>query len=201
MAPRLNEKIVPWWQEAKAHLFNHRILAPVVHMSETAGVPTADDYVATLVRVVCSQQVSNAAADKITASVLSAAGNRTSNALAQQLLAMSIDELRSAGLSNAKAQALHALMKAVVDGDLSQERLKPLSDEEIEQKLTRIKGIGPWSVTMVLIFALGRPDVWAGGDYGVKKAMAALNASEKDFEDCAPYRTAATWYLWRSLAL
>lgn len=199
MAQSLSGQLVPWWGKAKAHLSTHPVLGCVVAQYPDLGLEVCEDYVRALVRTVCGQQVSNAAAAKLSGNVFSAAGNTFDVTLAHRVIELDIDGLRACGLSQTKAFALKALMQGVVNDTLSQEKLIHLDDEAIGQKLTEIKGIGPWSVTMILIFALARPDVWAGRDYGVRKALARLGAQEKDFESCAPYRTAATWYLWRTL--
>lgn len=199
MAQSLKGELVPWWNEAKAHLSKHPVLGCVVAQFPDMGLEICEDYVRALVRTVCGQQVSNAAAAKLSGNVLLAADNARGLKLAQRLFQLDVYGLKACGLSQAKAFALKSLMQGVLEERLSRERLETLDDEAIGRELTEIKGIGPWSVTMILIFALARPDVWAGRDYGVRKAVERLGAQEKDFESCAPYRTAATWYLWRTL--
>lgn len=199
MAQSLKANLVPWWSQAKAHLAKHPILGEVVKNYPVDGLEICEDYVRALVRTVCGQQVSNAAAAKLSANVLASCGNAKGLELAQKLIALKTDGLRECGLSQAKASALTALMTGVVEGRFTQERLATLDDESVARELCEIKGIGPWSATMILIFALSRPDVWAGGDYGVRKAMEKLAATPNDFKNCAPFQTAATWYLWRVL--
>ncbi|MDO4936553.1 MAG: hypothetical protein Q4E62_01400 [Sutterellaceae bacterium] len=199
MAQSVTSNLVPWWHEAKAHLAKHPILGSVVAQFPDMGLEVCEDYVRALVRTVCGQQVSNAAAAKLAANVLTAADNAGELTLAQKLCDLGSDGLRACGLSQGKAGALYALMAGVVDGRFAKERLSSMNNADIGKELCEIKGIGPWSVTMILIFALGRPDVWAGRDYGVRKAIEKLGAREENFEDCAPFQTAATWYLWRTL--
>lgn len=199
MAQGVKRELVPWWNDARAHLAGHALLGDVVARFADVGLEKCEDFVRALVRTVCGQQVSNAAAAKLSNSVLTAAGNTAGLSLAHRLVSMSPEGLRACGLSQAKANALFALMTGVIDGRFVKERLDAMTDDAIAQELCAIKGIGPWSVTMILIFGLGRPDVWAGRDYGVRKAIEKMGARESDFENCAPYRTAATWYLWRTL--
>lgn len=199
MAQGVKLDLVPWWNDARTHLADHALLGDVVARFADVGLEECEDFVRALVRTVCGQQVSNAAAAKLSDSVLTAADNTVGLSLAHRLVGMSPEGLRACGLSQAKANALFALMTGVIDGRFAKERLDAMTDDAIAQELCAIKGIGPWSVTMILIFGLGRPDVWAGRDYGVRKAIEKMGAEESDFENCAPYRTAATWYLWRTL--
>lgn len=118
------------------------------------------------------------------------------------------DDLRSAGLSRAKTAALHDLASKYADGTLpNARRMKSLSDDEIIDELVQVRGIGRWTVEMLLIFYLGRPDVLPVGDLGVRKgfqiayARAELPTEEqllKHGERWRPYRSVASWYLWRA---
>ncbi len=125
------------------------------------------------------------------------------------VLATPIAQLRGAGLSAAKAAALLDLAAKTLDGTVpTMARLRKLSDEDIVQRLIAVRGIGRWSVEMLLIFRLGRPDVLPVNDYGVRKGFAKLyehaelptpKSLEKFGERWRPYRTVAAWYLWRAL--
>lgn len=128
-----------------------------------------------------------------------------------ELLRKIPDELlRGAGLSRAKLAAIRDLAEKCRDGIVPRRaELEKLSDEEIIEKLTEVRGIGVWTAQMFLIFRLGRPDVMPSGDFGVRKAFGLLyrrngrlppaSALEKHAKLWAPYRTVASWYLWRSL--
>jgi DNA-3-methyladenine glycosylase II len=116
--------------------------------------------------------------------------------------------LRRVGLSWMKVGALKDLARHVLDGRLDPQGLARLSDEEVVESVTRVKGIGLWSAQMHLIFSLGRMDVWPTGDLGVRKGLARLrglpappspDAAEAMGEPWRPWRTMAAWYLWRLL--
>jgi 3-methyladenine DNA glycosylase/8-oxoguanine DNA glycosylase len=127
---------------------------------------------------------------------------------ARKILRVSDDKLRAAGLSGPKIRSIRDLAQRVDSGALKLERLDALADAELTARLLEVKGIGPWSVQMVLIFRLGRPDVWPVGDLGIRKgaqqlwkldALPGPEALEKLGEKLRPWRTVAAWYLWRSL--
>ena len=114
--------------------------------------------------------------------------------------------LRRAGLSAAKTESVRDLARRVVRGDLAPEALHTLADEEVVSELTRVKGIGPWSAHMHLIFALARPDVWPTGDLGVRKGLQLFldldevptpQAAEVLGDPYRPWRTTLAWSMWR----
>ncbi len=122
---------------------------------------------------------------------------------------ISEDLLRSAGLSRSKLASIKDLAAKAIDGLVpSTTALKKMNDEEIIEQLTTIRGIGRWTVEMMLIFRLGRQDVLPINDYGVRKGFAATYGwaelpKPKELEEYGecwrPFRTVAAWYLWRSL--
>ena len=126
----------------------------------------------------------------------------------QEVLALDVSALRGVGLSGAKATALVDLATHVVAGTIPDTpELDALDDDDIVQRLTVIRGIGPWSVQMLLMFRLGRPDVLPVLDYGVKKGFQRLYGGEalptaKELtaraEAWRPFRSMASWYLWRA---
>ena len=130
----------------------------------------------------------------------------------QDLIDVSVEKLRSAGLSGSKSAALKDLaaktLSGVVPPDVSS--LEALADQEIIDRLTEVRGIGPWTVEMLLLFRLARPDVLPATDYGVRKGFAKVRGlpdlpSPKELlshgEKWRPYRSVASWYLWRVLDL
>jgi DNA-3-methyladenine glycosylase II len=127
--------------------------------------------------------------------------------LPEEVLAATDDVLRGAGLSRAKVAALRDLAAKTLDGTVPPMRvLRRLSDEEIVERLTQVRGIGRWTVEMLLVFRLGRPDVLPATDYGVRKGAARAYAmrelpSPKELlalgEKWRPFRSVASWYLWR----
>jgi DNA-3-methyladenine glycosylase II len=125
------------------------------------------------------------------------------------LLATPDEQLRAAGLSRSKIAALKDLAAKTIDGTVPSRRtLLCMSDDEIITRLTTVRGIGRWTVEMLLLFDLGRPDVWPVHDYGVRKGFAKtfgrrklptpkqlMNLGDK----WRPYRSFAAWYFWRAL--
>jgi 3-methyladenine DNA glycosylase/8-oxoguanine DNA glycosylase len=126
-----------------------------------------------------------------------------------KVLATSDEMLRAAGLSRAKTAALKDLAAKTIDGTLPSGRaLLQMSDDEIIARLTQVRGIGRWTVEMLLLFDLGRPDVWPVDDYGVRKGFAKTFGKRKlptprelmkHGEKWRPYRSVAAWYFWRAL--
>ncbi|PYL69355.1 MAG: DNA-3-methyladenine glycosylase 2 family protein, partial [Verrucomicrobia bacterium] len=125
------------------------------------------------------------------------------------LLATPDEQLRTAGLSRSKIAALKDLASKTIDGTVPSARaLSRMSDDEIIARLTMVRGIGRWTVEMLLLFNLGRPDVWPVHDYGVQKGFAKTFRRRKlptpkqllKFgERWRPYRSVAAWYFWRAL--
>jgi DNA-3-methyladenine glycosylase II len=127
----------------------------------------------------------------------------------QEILATTDQTLREAGLSYAKAAAMKDLAQKTVEGIVpTMEEARTLSDEELVERLISVRGIGAWTVEMFLIFRLGRPDVLPIHDYGVQKGF-ALTYGKKVIpkprelaafgERWRPYRTVASWYMWRAV--
>lgn len=118
-------------------------------------------------------------------------------------------KLRAAGLSGSKVAALKDLAAKTLDGTVPSARaLTKMTDEEIVERLIQVRGIGRWTVEMLLLFDLGRPDVWPVHDYGVQKGFAKTFGKRKLpkpkqlmklGEKWKPYRSAAAWYFWRAL--
>ena len=127
----------------------------------------------------------------------------------ERLLATPDEKLRAAGLSRAKTAALKDLAAKTIDGTVPSGRaLIRMSDDEIIARLTTVRGIGRWTVEMLLLFDLGRPDVWPVDDYGVRKGFAKIFGKRKLptpkqlmklGEKWRPYRSVAAWYFWRAL--
>jgi DNA-3-methyladenine glycosylase II len=155
---------------------------------------------------VINQQLSNKAAATIEARLVAALGGRfTPEVVAAADIAM----LRGAGLSAAKASTLRDLAAKSLDGTIPGFRvLARMSDDEIVAHLTQVKGVGLWTAQMFLMFSLGRPDVMPAQDYGVRKGfqrvyehaeLPAPKAILEHAERWRPWRSVASWYLWRVL--
>ncbi|MGZ3937735.1 MAG: DNA-3-methyladenine glycosylase family protein [Flavisolibacter sp.] len=126
----------------------------------------------------------------------------------QQIVETPFDQLRAIGLSNAKTQYVLNVARFAIDHDLTDKKLKTMGDEEIIELLTQIKGVGRWTVEMLLMFTLGREDLFSLDDYGIQMAMKKLykldDSNKKEFREkmtkisrkWAPYRTYACLVLW-----
>ena len=138
----------------------------------------------------------------------------------QSLLGVPDEPLRAAGVSGNKIKALRDLASKTLDGTVpTHGAIKKMTDAEIVERLTQVRGIGPWTVEMLLIFRLGRPDVLPVSDYGVRKGFALtfqrvpktrpLAAEDLPLPEVllkrgkrwAPFRSVASWYLWRACDL
>ena len=117
--------------------------------------------------------------------------------------------LRAAGLSANKLLAVRDLASRTIDGTVpAAESVATLDDDELIERLTKVRGVGPWTVQMLMIFYLGRPDVMPTGDFGIRKAFSLLYRRGRTVKPEAilrhskrwqPHRSVASWYLWRSL--
>lgn len=159
-----------------------------------------------LVRSIVYQQLSGKAAATIHGRVLTLVGDGAQ--APHRITATSHEDLRAAGLSNAKARYVRNLAEHVLDGSLPVESLHEMRDDEIIAALTQVKGIGRWSAQMFLMFRLGRPDILPELDLGVQKGIQKAYRLRKlptptqvlrRGEKWAPYRTIASWYMWRIL--
>lgn len=161
-----------------------------------------------LLRSIVYQQLNGRAASTIHArviAVLQPAGGVTPEALA----ATSDETLRGAGLSRGKLAAARDLAARCIEGTVpTLAAARKMSDEELIERLTIVRGIGPWTVHMLLIFHLGRPDVMPTGDFAIRLAFQKLYRKRREpspevilrhTRAWQPYRSVASWYLWRSL--
>jgi DNA-3-methyladenine glycosylase II len=158
-----------------------------------------------LIEAIITQQLSGKAAESISKKFRKLFGRFPKPA---DVLMMSDTDLRSAGLSAMKIKYIKDLSKKIESKELKLRSLKNMTDEEVILQLTKVKGIGRWTAEMFLIFSLGRLDILPVGDLGLKKGIQRLysmaDLPEKDeIEELAekwrPYRTVATWYIWKSL--
>jgi len=159
-----------------------------------------------LMRALLYQQLAGAAAAAIERRFLALYGGRAPEP--HELLATRPEDLRAAGLSRQKSSYLYSLAEHFAGGHLTNRRLTRLDDERVIAEVTAIKGIGRWTADMLLLFCLGRPDVLPVGDFGVRKSMMLAyglqelpdpKTMERIGEPWRPYRSAASWYLWRNL--
>lgn len=123
-----------------------------------------------------------------------------------RVLKTPVSKMRSAGISNQKAGYLKDLASKFKDGTVNPRKFRSMTDDEVFEHVVSVKGIGPWTCHMFLMFTLGRPDVLPTGDLGIQKGMQRLfklrtlpspEKMQKLVSAWRPYRTVACWYLWR----
>ena len=163
---------------------------------------------AALAEAIVYQQLNGRAAETIFARVRALFPHAQEGLTARQILRASDEKLRGAGLSASKLLSLRDLARRTVAGELpTLAELHEMDDEAIIVRLTEVRGIGRWTVEMLLMFRLGRPDVLPVDDYGIRKGFAVAFKKrelpqaadmEKRGERWRPYRTLASWYLWRA---
>ena len=193
-----------------------RVLAsrdPVIaRLVADAGLPrfrrSRESPFAALVRAIVYQQLAGGAASAIHRRLLTALDDDPEP---EALLALSTDTLRQVGLSANKMASLRDLATKVLDGTvvLSPRGLSRQSDEEIVTRLSAVRGIGPWTAQMFLLFQLRRLDVWPTGDLGVRRGyglawrvpMPTATELESLGDPYRPYRSVVAWYCWRAAEL
>lgn len=194
------------WSVAAARLAEAHPLAEELHgrhgpPHDIRRTPPGERF-ASLARAIAYQQLSGRAAATIWTRVADTVGDPHDPAA---VAATPHDDLRAAGLSNAKALAVADLAARALDGTLDLRATSRMTDDEVITHLCRVRGIGPWTAQMFLIFDLGRTDVWPAGDLGVRAGWARATgtemvARESDFlvlgEPFAPHRTVMAWWCW-----
>lgn len=174
--------------------------APVLR----AGAKPADRFRA-LAESIAYQQLAGRAAEAIWSRVLAAVGSPFTP---EAVIDAGYEALRGAGFSNAKAVSVLDLADRTRSGEVRFERIGRLSDAEIIEQLTVVRGIGPWTAQMFLMFELRRLDVWPVGDYGVRAGFTrafGLDAMPTEREMAAlgeqfgPYRSVIAWWCWREV--
>jgi DNA-3-methyladenine glycosylase II len=202
MAPAID------WAPAVLHLQTvDKKLAPVIERHGHPTIAPTTNAVHSLARAIVSQQLSGKAADTIWGRFVALyPGAKFPKPAA--ILATPDPALRAAGLSGAKSAALKDLARHVIEKKLVPARLGAATDEEIAAMLLPVRGIGPWSVDIFLMFALARPDVLPVGDLGIRKGMQRhfglrkLPEADRMTKLAAPwrpFRSVAAWYMWRLL--
>lgn len=199
--------------EAHAHLA--RLDAPLAQLIERVGgfrfkLDECDSVYESLLEAIVHQSIAGKAA-RVIFSRIGALGANGVCPTPQELLRVSTQKLRKAGLSHAKIAAVRDLARKTVDGVVPTiEEAGKMSDQELVDRLISVRGIGAWTVEMFLIFRLGRPDVLPIHDYGVQKGWALTYRKRripkpkellKFGERWRPYRTVASWYMWRAVEL
>lgn len=195
----------PYWSEASHALAAiDPLMAEMVGRYAETSLASRGDAFVTLARSIVGQQISVKAADAVWGRVAAHLGEVTP----ESVLAASEADLRLCGLSARKVEYFGDLAARFADGRIRPRRWAAMSDEALIEELSATRGIGVWTVEMLLIFNLMRPDVFPLDDKGLQRAVslhyfsgAAL--SRRDLlafgERWRPWRSVATWYLWRSL--
>ncbi|MEJ7577853.1 MAG: DNA-3-methyladenine glycosylase [Pyrinomonadaceae bacterium] len=164
-----------------------------------------------LAEAIIYQQITGRAAAAIHARVVQLFHSQVETLAPEHILGATEEQLRGAGLSRGKTLALKDLAAKTLEGVVpTLEAMETMDDEAIIARLLPVRGVGRWTAEMLLIFRLGRPDVLPVGDYAIRKAF-GLHFREgafptprevTEYGECwRPYRTVASWYLWRSLSL
>jgi DNA-3-methyladenine glycosylase II len=162
-----------------------------------------------LAESIAYQQLSGKAAATIWGRVRALYGKKKKYLDPKEVLKTPDRKLRAAGLSGSKVAALKDLAAKTIDGTVpTAAALAKMSDDEIVERLIQVRGIGRWTVEMLLLFDLARPDVWPVHDYGVQKGFAKTFGKRKlptpkqmlkHGKKFAPHRSIAAWYFWRAL--
>lgn len=189
---------------------NDKVLAGVIkavgpfHIERNEDRTTFD----ALVRSIIYQQLNGKAASSIYKRFIELFGG-LEDSRPEKIMAIDDETIRMAGVSRPKLRAIRSLCEHQIAGLIPEEtEIQSLSDEEIIEKLTQVKGIGVWTAQMILMFHLGRPDVLPVLDYGVKKGfqlvfypklktLPEVSKLERRAKKWKPYRSVASWYMWR----
>ncbi|MFT6973135.1 MAG: DNA-3-methyladenine glycosylase II [Pontimonas sp.] len=158
---------------------------------------TPETYFDVLVSSIIGQQLSVKAADTIEARVRES----VKDFAPATLLAEDPLQMREQGLSHSKVSYIQGLAEAFEAGTIDPHHLDELADKDVSATLTAVKGVGPWTAEMFMIFGMGRPDVWSPGDLGLRKAVKALFGEDTNLTEVSepwrPYRSYASLYLWK----
>jgi DNA-3-methyladenine glycosylase II len=197
-------EVPPYWDAAKADLSaTDSALAEVIARNAVPALSSKGDLFLNLVSAIVSQQISTAAARTIWGRFEILVGEVNP----KSVLSHSHEELRGCGLSGRKAEYILGIAEAWQSGyaDIDWDEM---SDVEVMAALIKLRGVGTWTVEMILIFTLLRPDVFPVSDIGVVRAVERLYSEGERMsndeliaksQDWRPWRTVATWYLWRSI--
>lgn len=178
-------------------------IGAIIHRNSTITHDPRTDYFAALSEAIISQQISVKAADKIFGRFRDATQLNP-----EHVVALREEDIKAVGLSGQKARYLHDLAEHFVRDSAVFNHLDDLSDDDVIQELTKVKGIGVWTAQMFLMFALTRPDVFAADDRGLQLAVKKLYGlpdvpPRSELESIAnkwsPFRTTACYHLWHTL--
>jgi DNA-3-methyladenine glycosylase II len=192
--------------EVKKQLSKDPIMAKLIEQFGPIEITKYDNVFQHIVESIIGQQLSEKAGTTIT-NRFKALFPDILFPLPADILALEDQLIRNCGISFSKISYIKGLSQAVLDKTLELEKLDGLSNEEVANELTKIKGIGMWTAEMVMMFTLGRENVFSYGDVGLRNAINRLYSIEKNdvvkmqsiVEKWSPYKTYACRYLWKSL--
>lgn len=171
---------------------------------EIEDLKESDDLFRDIVWTIIGQQLSGKAADTIFARFKALLPGEL--VVPEAVLRLTDEAMRSAGLSGSKSRAIRDLAAKAISGEVNISALASLSDAKVSEELIKVRGIGPWTAEMILMFSLGRPDVFSIGDLALRKEIMALQGwkklpSERRIAEVlsrwSPYRTYAARILWK----
>ncbi len=207
--PAAAEATPAYWDEACRHLARRdRVLKKLIPQFGEARLQSRGDAFTTLARSIVGQQISVKAAQSVWDRFAATVGGPPTRLAPPDVLKLPVPRLREAGLSARKAEYLQDLARHFDAGLVHVAQWKGMDDEAIIDELVAIRGIGRWTAEMFLIFHLMRPDVLPLDDLGLLKGISVNYFSGEPVsraearevgEGWAPFRSVATWYLWRSL--
>lgn len=197
--------IPEFWPRAQRALARRDpVLAAIMRRHPGAALVRRAEPFATLARAIVGQQISVKAAQRVWDRLVAGLGEIAP----ERVLGASPEALRACGLSARKAEYLADLARHFADGAIRVARWPQMTDEAVIAELTQVRGIGRWTAEMFLIFNLLRPDVYPLDDLGLQRAIrlhyfggrrVSLARMRRLGERWVPWRSVATWYLWRSL--
>ena len=204
----MNQELQFEVEAALAHLrAADPLLVPLIERAGPYRLTLRPDPYASLLRTILFQQLAGAAAAAIQRRLFALHSRQDEPPAPEQILQTTDEQFRSAGVSRQKAAYMRDLALHVVEGSLNFDELPSLSDEEVVQRITAVKGLGEWSAHMFLMFHLGRPDVLPVGDLGVRNGMRLVYGLDapptpKEAKEIgarwAPFRSVGSWYMWRA---
>ena len=194
-----------YWNRAKRALARRDpVMGAIMRAHPKISLARRGDPFLTLARAICGQQISVKAAQSVWDRVTACCGSVSP----ENILGKKRTALRACGLSDRKVEYIADLAQHFVDGSIHVQRWPDMADEEIIAELTEVRGIGRWTAEMFLIFSLLRPDVFPLDDLGLQKGIRrsyfksrkiSVKSMTRLGETWRPWRSVATWYLWRSL--
>ena len=193
-----------YWEKGKKELKKiDKNIKKIIELYEFPSLTTRENMFYTLIRSIVGQQISVRAADTIWDKIV----NEAKEIRPEKIYSMDENTMRNCGLSKRKVEYMKAVSEKWLNG-YDKINWHELSDEDVTEKLVEIRGIGKWTAEMILIFTLMRPDIFPMGDIGAIRALEKIynkgqKMNKEQIEEIVkrwkPWRTIATWYLWRSI--